>query len=31
MRALTNVAAAKHFRMRRRRNGGSVLAAELGR
>ena len=28
---LTNVAADKHFRMRLRRNGGSVLAAELRR
>ena len=28
---LTNVAAAKHFRMRLRRNGDSVLAAELRR
>ena len=30
-RRLTNVAADKHFRMRLRRNGDSVLAAELRR
>jgi hypothetical protein len=30
-RHLTHVAADKHFRMRLRRNGGSVLAAELRR
>ena len=30
-RRLTNVAADKHFRMRFRRNGDSVLAAELRR
>jgi hypothetical protein len=30
-RGLTNVAADKHFRMRLRRNGDTVLAAELRR